>query len=144
VFALEQARADVARRRPRWRSWQARFDPMRLVFIDETWIKTNIAPLRAAGSERPTFAWLRATRPLANADHPRRTALQPRLAAPCVFDGPINGECFRAYVEQLLLPVLKAGTVALVCVATFLVRAGEALGRVFGLVSGSVALFVLL
>ena len=23
-----------------------------------------------------------------------------RLAAPCVFDGPINGQCFRAYVEQ--------------------------------------------
>jgi len=22
------------------------------------------------------------------------------LIAPCVFDGPINGECFRAYVEQ--------------------------------------------
>ena len=23
-----------------------------------------------------------------------------RLAAPCVFDGPINGQCFRAYVER--------------------------------------------
>ena len=30
-----------------------------------------------------------------------------RLAAPCVFDGPINGQCFRAYVEQQLLPVLE-------------------------------------
>jgi len=26
-----------------------------------------------------------------------------RLAAPCVFDGPINGQCFRAYVEQQLV-----------------------------------------
>jgi transposase len=25
-----------------------------------------------------------------------------QLTAPCVFDGPINGECFRAYVEQQL------------------------------------------
>ena len=30
-----------------------------------------------------------------------------RLAAPCVFDGPINGQCFRAYVEQQLVPVLE-------------------------------------
>ena len=34
-----------------------------------------------------------------------------RLAAPCVFDGPINGQCFRAYVEQLLVPVLKPGDI---------------------------------
>jgi hypothetical protein len=27
-----------------------------------------------------------------------------------VFDGPINGECFRAYVEQQLVPVLKPAT----------------------------------
>ena len=34
-----------------------------------------------------------------------------RLAAPCVFDGPINGECFRAYVEQQLLPILEPGDI---------------------------------
>jgi transposase len=34
-----------------------------------------------------------------------------RLTAPCVFDGPINGECFRAYVEQLLVPVLEPGDI---------------------------------
>ena len=31
------------------------------------------------------------------------------LAAPCVFDGPINGACFRAYVEQQLVPILLIG-----------------------------------
>ena len=36
-----------------------------------------------------------------------------RLTAPCVFDGPINGECFRAYVEQQLLPVLKPGDIVI-------------------------------
>jgi transposase len=30
-----------------------------------------------------------------------------RITAPCVFDGPINGVCFRAYVEQVLVPTLK-------------------------------------
>ena len=35
-----------------------------------------------------------------------------QLTAPCVFDGPINGECFRAYVEQQLVPVLKQARLA--------------------------------
>ncbi len=33
------------------------------------------------------------------------------LTAPCVFDGPINGECFRAYVQQQLAPVLRPGDI---------------------------------
>src|ERR1700761_3165416 len=51
LFALEQGRADAARRRQRWRSLQARLDPHRLVFSDETWIKTNMAPLRGWGAK---------------------------------------------------------------------------------------------
>lgn len=34
-----------------------------------------------------------------------------RITAPCLFDGPINGESFRAYVEQILLPTLKSGDI---------------------------------
>jgi transposase len=36
-----------------------------------------------------------------------------RLAAPCVFDGPINGQYFRAYVEQQLVPTLKPGDIVI-------------------------------
>ena len=36
-----------------------------------------------------------------------------RIDAPCVFDGPINGERFRAYVEQALVPTLKPGDVVI-------------------------------
>lgn len=36
-----------------------------------------------------------------------------RLTAPCVFDGPMNGECFRAYVAQQLLPVLQPGDIVI-------------------------------
>jgi len=36
-----------------------------------------------------------------------------RLTAPCVFDGPINGECFRAYVAQQLLPVIEPGDIVI-------------------------------
>ena len=36
-----------------------------------------------------------------------------RIEAPCLFDGPINGERFRAYVEQFLTPTLKPGDVVI-------------------------------
>jgi transposase len=34
-----------------------------------------------------------------------------RIDAPCVIDGPINGKSFLAYVEQILVPTLRAGDV---------------------------------
>lgn len=34
-----------------------------------------------------------------------------RIDAPCLFDGPINGEAFLAYVRTFLVPTLKAGDV---------------------------------
>jgi transposase len=34
-----------------------------------------------------------------------------RLTAPCVFDGPIDGRSFRAYVEQQLVPTLQPGDI---------------------------------
>jgi putative transposase len=34
-----------------------------------------------------------------------------RIEAPCVFDGPINGERFLAYVEQFLVPTLRPGNI---------------------------------
>src|ERR1700738_3295841 len=46
VLASEQDRPDVARKRGRWKTLQGRIDPRRLVFIDETWAKTNMGPLR--------------------------------------------------------------------------------------------------
>jgi len=80
------------------------------VFIDETWAKTNMA--RAHG-------WHRRGEPL-NAKVPHghwRTmtflaALRhDRITAPCVIDGPINGQTFLAYVEQILVPTLQPGDI---------------------------------
>jgi transposase len=46
VAAGERDRPDVAWRRAQWRKYQDRIEPERLVFIDETWMKTSMAPLR--------------------------------------------------------------------------------------------------
>lgn len=84
-----------------------KLDPGRLVFIDETWIKTDMAPIRGWGakgnrlkgyapdSRWRTYTFLAALRVDA-------------LTAPCVMDGPINGELFRRYVQDLLVPTLRA------------------------------------
>lgn len=46
VLPAEQLRPKIARRREQWKKFQGRPDPQRLVFVDETWAKTNMAPLR--------------------------------------------------------------------------------------------------
>ena len=38
---------------------------------------------------------------------------QDAIAAPCLFDGPINGEVFLAWVRQALVPTLKAGQIVI-------------------------------
>ena len=35
----------------------------------------------------------------------RRRAGVGEIAAPCVFDGPMDGPSFRAYVEQFVVPI---------------------------------------
>src|ERR1700688_4724006 len=43
--AAEQDRPDVAEARTQWRQKQPSLTPSRLVFIDETWVKTNMTRL---------------------------------------------------------------------------------------------------
>jgi transposase len=37
-----------------------------------------------------------------------------RIDAPCVIDGPINGESFLAYIEQVLVPTLGPGDIVII------------------------------
>jgi transposase len=100
----------VVRKRVRWKRYQARLDPRRLVFIDETWAKTNMTRThgRALRGQRlvdkvPHGHWKTMT---------FLAALRcDRIDAPFVLDGPINGEWFLAYVEQVLVPTLSPGDV---------------------------------
>ncbi|MDO5643474.1 MAG: IS630 family transposase [Paracoccus sp. (in: a-proteobacteria)] len=110
LLADESERPDVRRRRDRWQHHQGRIDPTRLVFIDETWVKTNMAPLRgwAPKGERlsgaaPFGHWNTSTF-IAALRH-------DRIDAPWVFDGPVNGDIFRTYVERVPVPTLRPGDV---------------------------------
>jgi putative transposase len=110
MVASEQTRPDVARRRTQWLKYQRHIDASRLVFIDETWVKTNMAPLRgwsACGvrlkGSAPFGHW-NTTTFMAALRH-------DRIDAPWMIDGPINGERFRIYVEQVLAPTLAPGDI---------------------------------
>ena len=110
--AAEQDRPDVAQRRAEWRVLQAGLAADRLVFIDETWAKTNMT--------RPRGRALCGTRLVAAVPygHWKTTtflaALRTRgLTAPLVVDGAVNGEIFLAYVRQQLVPTLRAGDVVI-------------------------------
>jgi hypothetical protein len=46
VNAIVPTSHDGAHRRAQWTEHRSRIEPERLVFIDETWTKTNMAPLR--------------------------------------------------------------------------------------------------
>src|ERR1700732_5332069 len=50
VLPAEQLRLKLARHRARWKAHQGKVDQSRLVFIDETWIKPNLAPLGGWGT----------------------------------------------------------------------------------------------
>jgi transposase len=85
-------------------------DPARLVFIDETWCSTNMARTRGRA---PKGERLRASIPHG---HWKTTTFVAGLrlsgmVAPLVLDGPINGEAFQAYVDQILIPDLVPGDV---------------------------------
>ena len=85
-------------------------DAARLVFLDETWAKTNMTRTHgyAPRGERliddtPHGHWQTTT---------FIGALRvDGFIAPLVIDGAVNGAMFRAYVEQVLVPELRRGDV---------------------------------
>ena len=102
----------MAAARARWRRHQTALDPGRLVFIDETWAKTNMA--RAYGRCR------RGTRLIGRVPHGHwKTSTfvaglrHDGITAPFVIDRPINGLIFRTYVERVLAPTLRPGDVVI-------------------------------
>lgn len=78
----------------------------RLIFVDETWAKTNMTRLHGRCA--------RGQRLVAKVPHGHRKTLTfvaglrcDGIVAPCLLDGPIDADSFLAWVEQFLVPTLR-------------------------------------
>jgi transposase len=100
----------VAERRLEWRAAQTHIDPRQVVFIDETWAKTNMTRTYGRSllgsrliEKTPCGRWQTTT---------FIGALRAEgFVAPLTVDGAINGPLFRAWVEQHLAPTLRPGDI---------------------------------
>ena len=100
----------MAAARETWFAVQPDLDPEKLIFLDETGLNTKMARLRG---RCPKGERLFASIPHG---HWRTTTFVAGLRlsgidAPMVIDGPMNGEAFLAYVEQILVPSLRPGDI---------------------------------
>jgi len=93
-----------------WRRLQPRVDARRLIFIDETWAKTNMTRLRGRS--------LRGERLIDRSPHGhwKTSTLIAALGIEGVrcstlVDGAVNTDVFEAFVEQVLVPALRPGDV---------------------------------
>ncbi|HEY8966210.1 MAG TPA: IS630 family transposase [Candidatus Methylacidiphilales bacterium] len=110
--ACEQERPDIKAAREAWKEEQREWNVSKLVFLDETGLNTKMARLygRSPVGERcfasvphghwSTAAFIAALR-------------HDRISAPLLLDGPMNGEAFLAYIEQVLCPELVPGNIVI-------------------------------
>lgn len=111
--AAEQERPDVAEARRHWKDQQARVDPAKLVFVDESGASTQMARLygrakrgRRVVSRIPWGHWKTVT---------FVAALRlDGLTAPFVIDCAMTGAIFVEYLQQCLVPTLRPGDIVIV------------------------------
>ena len=112
MVATERRHAKVRRRRENWFAHRlpaiARL-PERVVFLDETAVKTNLTRLRGWGPrgerlamDAPFGSWHTQTL-IAGLTH-------EALIAPWVIKGAMDGAAFAAYVREVLIPEIAPGT----------------------------------
>src|SRR3954470_6000634 len=110
--AIQAEVPDVAAARAAWRQNQAGLRPGRLIFLDETSVKTNMVR---------THGWARiGERLAASVPHGHRKTSsfigclsEDGMIAPYVLDGAVNAELFVAYVEQMLVPMLQLNDIVM-------------------------------
>jgi transposase len=89
---------------------QMGLDPSCLIFIDETWIKTNMTRLRGRALrgqrlvEKVPHGHWKTTTVIAALD-------QKGMRCSMTLDGPVNRDAFEAFVQRVLCPSIKAGDI---------------------------------
>ncbi len=103
----------MAEARRKWREQQGTFDQEHLVFIDETGSSTKMSRRRGRAKRGD-----RLVAPIPHGHWKTTTFVgalrHDGMTAPLVLDGPMNGEIFLAYVEQMLVPTLKPGDIVII------------------------------
>jgi transposase len=115
LLASEKERADVRAARRSWRDRRQPFmrrQPGRLVFIDETSVKTNMTPLRGRSlkgerlmADAPFGKWQTQTFVAGLRCH--------ELVAPWIIEGAMDARTFDIYVRTQLAPNLERGDVVI-------------------------------
>ena len=112
MHATKQNRDDVKAKREAWRAFQSEMDIDKLVFLDESGINTGMTRLygRSSSKERiidyvPDVRF-------------EQTSILSSIRAngdmvPLVFEGALNGELFKAYISQSLVPNLREGDIVI-------------------------------
>jgi len=102
----------VAAARANWKEAQPSLDPAHLVFLDETGTATNMA--------RPRGRCLQGARLIGRVPHGHWKTTTfvcglrlDGIIAPFVIDHAMNGDIFKSYVEQCLVPSLGPGDIVI-------------------------------
>jgi transposase len=95
----------VVEARENWKADQKRLDPNKLVFIDETGANTKMVRLYGRSPQGNRLAGY------APCGHWKTTTFIAGLrcngiVAPFILDGPMNGDAFLVYLEEILVPIL--------------------------------------
>ena len=95
------------------RPTQAALDPRKLIFVDETRFSTKVGP---RSWPMPEGKRLIGKAPFGHWNTTTFTAgvRFDGVVAPFVLDGPMNGEAFLAYVEEVLAPSLSGGDMVVI------------------------------
>ena len=110
MYAAEQQRPDIVKKRKNWKRSQSGLDPAKLVFLDESAAKTNLTRLRgrAPKGERlichaPHGHWRTPT---------MISSVRLDGSSACMtIEGATNAEVFQAYVREVLVPSLQSGDI---------------------------------
>lgn len=108
--ASEQEREDIAKGREEWREFQRAIDANRLIFLDESGLKTNMTRLygRAHGGERCLDS--------APCGHWETVTILSSIkldgsTESLVFEGAMDRKMFDAYIKEVLAPTLFPGDI---------------------------------
>ncbi len=114
LVAAERDRAEVRRQRLDWKRRQRRMQevPHRLVFLDETSVRTGLTRLRG---RCPRGERLYGSTPFGRWHTQTFVAglTCNELVAPWIISGAMDGDAFATYVETQLAPALAPGTVVI-------------------------------